>query len=91
MSDDAITKKGVRIQGEMRKRETFLIKCAVLCEKVPNSLSRCHTKRKTTKKAPKNLFNLKNWCQNKRRAVAAKHTRPSFGMTTTQDIRDLFT
>ncbi len=37
MSDDAITKKGVRIQGEMRKRETFLIKCAVLCEKVPNT------------------------------------------------------
>ncbi len=42
---------------------------AAFHEKVPNVLSRCHTKR---------------------RAGAAPRARPSFGMTTTQDIRDLF-
>ncbi len=34
--------------------------------------------------------NLKSRCHTKRRAGAAPRARPSFGMTTTQDIRDLF-
>ncbi len=42
---------------------------AVLCEKVPNVLSRCHTKRRTG---------------------ARGRAHPSFGMTPTQAIRDLF-
>ncbi len=33
----------------------------------------------------------KSRCHTKRRAGAATRARPSFGMTTTQDIRDLFT
>ena len=32
----------------------------------------------------------KSRCHTKRRAGAATHARPSFGMTTTQEIRDLF-
>ncbi len=42
---------------------------AALREKVPNVLSRCHTKRR----------------------MDGLPVHPSFGMTTTQDIRDLFT
>ncbi len=41
------------------------------------------------KKFPKNFS--KSRCHTKRRAGAAPHARPSFGMTPTQDIRDLFT
>ncbi len=33
---------------------------------------------------------LKSWCHTQRRAGTATHAHPSFGMTTTQDIRDLF-
>ncbi len=33
---------------------------------------------------------LKNCCRVKRRMGVATHARPSFGMTTTQTIRDLF-
>ena len=56
---------------------------AALREKVPNVLSRCHTK----------LFEkkiLKSRCHTKRRVGAAPCAHPSFGMTATQDIRDLF-
>ena len=34
--------------------------------------------------------NLKNWCLTKRRMGATMRANPSFGMTTTQDIRDIF-
>ena len=33
---------------------------------------------------------FKSWCHIKKRAGVAKRARPSFGMTTTQDIMDLF-
>ncbi len=45
------------------------------------------------KKSKKHFFqkkNLKSRCHTKRRAGAAPSARPSFGMTPTQDIRDLF-
>ncbi len=42
------------------------------------------------KKKNKNKKNLKNQCHTKRRAGLATSARPSFGMTTTKDIWDLF-
>ncbi len=38
----------------------------------------------------KNVPNVLSRCNTKRRTGAATRTRDSFGMTTTQDIKDLF-
>ncbi len=63
-----------------------------LCKNVPNSLSRCHTKRKDGREWQKNCFlkffffflkNLKSRCHTKRTMGAATCTHPSFGMITT--------
>ncbi len=49
--------------------------------------------KKKFKNFKKNFFQkfLKSRCHTKRRVGAAPRARPSFGMTTTQDIRDVFT
>ncbi len=60
-----------------------------LREKVPNFLSRCHTKRMTGAALIFRAGFLKP-AHTKRRVGAAPCARPSFGMTPTQEIRDLF-
>ena len=89
---------------------TLSVIWAKLCEKVPNVLSRCHTKRRTGPRGPyfgltptlkknkslktsfffKKKKNPKSWYHTKRRAGKATRDRPFFGITTTQEIRDLF-
>ena len=58
----------------------------------------CHTKRRTGHARPSfgmtmtliDWFFFLSWCHTKRRVGAVVCTHPSFGMTTTQDIRELF-
>ncbi len=72
---------------------------AASCKKVHNGLSRCRTKRTMGAHAHPylrrwnrgcNIPISKNWCYTKRRAGAATRSHPSFALTPTQDIRDLF-
>ena len=77
---------------------------ATPCKKVPNSLSRCHTKRRIgvcgrahpsfKKKKKKKYRFLKNGEKKNLKGQCCTKRRtcshPSFGMTQTQDIRHLF-
>ncbi len=73
---------------------------ATFRKKIPNALGHCQTKRRMGAKdghAPLghdtkfvHFFLLKSRCHTKRRMDLAMRTHPSFGMTLTQDIRDLF-
>ena len=81
-------------------RLSHMASWAALCEKVPNGLSRCHTKRRMGARGRTHpsfgrthpSFGINSLCNRltKRRAGAATRARPSFGMTMTQDFRDLF-
>ncbi len=60
---------------------------AALCRKVPNGQIRCDHTYPPFGMTP--TF-LKSQCHTKKRIGAATRTHPSFGMTTTLAIRDLF-
>ncbi len=63
---------------------------AALQEKVPNVLSQCPSFGITPTFPPKKFFFWISRCHTKRRAGTATRTRPSFDMTTTRGIRELF-
>ncbi len=58
-----------------------------------NVLSHCHTKRRYDTDLSKKFWlkiHLKSQCHTKRRKGVAMRAHFSFGMTTTQNIKDLF-
>ena len=59
----------------------------VSSKKVPNDLSQCHTKRR---KGADFLNKKKKRKEKSKKTCTAFGQIPSFGMTMTQDIRDLF-